>query len=174
MKSMRTPEYIQLLTSSQSRIYAYILSLVLDPAQADDILQNTNIVLWEKEDEFELGTNFIAWAFRIAYFQVRAYRKQQQRERLVFDEDLVNGLAEAACRVDETFESRQRLLRRCLEKLSDHQRGFIRRRYRAGSSLQRIASETGKKENAVKQILFRARRALMECVRAGLANEATQ
>lgn len=86
---MRTPEFIQLLTSSQSRIYSYILSLVLDPVQADDILQKTNVVLWEKQSEFQLGTNFIAWSLRIAYFQVCAFRKRQQRERLVFDDELL-------------------------------------------------------------------------------------
>lgn len=174
MGTTKTPEFVQLLTSSQSRIYAYILSLVLDPAQADDVLQKTNVVLWEKESEFELGTNFIAWAFRTAYLQVCAFRKQQQRERLVFDDEVLQELAQVASKMDETFETRQRLLRVCLEKLTDHQRGCIRLRYFAGSSFQAIAAETGKQVNAIKQVLFRARRALVDCVRAGMAKESTQ
>ena len=174
MEKSRTAEFMQLLTSSQSRIYAYILSLVLDAAQADDVLQKTNVVLWEKESEFELGTNFIAWAFRTAYLQVCAFRKQQQRERLVFDDEILQELAHVASRVDETFETRQRLLRDCLEKLTDHQRGCIRLRYYAGSSFEKMAAETGKQVNAIKQVLFRARRALIDCVRAGLARESTR
>ncbi len=173
MDSTRTAEFMQLLTSNQSRIYAYILSLSLDPLQADDILQRTNLVLWEKEYEFVLGTNFIAWAFRTAYLQVCAYRKQQQRERLVFDEELLRELAQVAIKVDETFERRRRLLRECLEKLTEHQRGCIRLRYYADSSFETIASQTGKNVNAIKQVLFRARQALIDCVRARLAEEAT-
>ena len=98
------------MTISQSRIFAYIQSLVLDAEQASEILQGTNVVLWQKTDEFEPGTNFVAWAFRIAHFQILAHRKKQQRERLVFDDDMVGQLAQVAERVDESFELRQRLL----------------------------------------------------------------
>ena len=168
---MRSPVFMQLLTSSQSRIYAYILSLVLHPDQADDILQKTNLVLWEKEDEFDLNSNFVAWAFRIAYFQVLAHRKQQQRDRLVFDDKLLGDLSLSASQADDTFEDRQRVLRQCLEKLSSNQKTCIRSRYHGGSTLQEIASQTNKKVNAIKQILFRARRNLLECVNSRIRQE---
>lgn len=71
---MNSPEFLQLLTSHQSRIYAYILSLVFDRTQADDLLQETNAVLWRKAEEFETGTNFVAWAFQIAYYEVMQQR----------------------------------------------------------------------------------------------------
>ena len=82
-----------MLTSHQSRIYAYILSLVFDPDQAEDVLQQTNAVLWQKEAEFVIGTNFVAWSFRIAYFQVMAHRKTLHRDRLVFDDELIRSVA---------------------------------------------------------------------------------
>ncbi len=165
---MNTPEFIQLLTTSQSRLYGYILSLVFDPDQADDVLQQTNTILWQKAQEFEIGTNFIAWSFRIAYFQVLAHRKKQQREKLVFDDGMLNGISLASAKCTETFEERQRLLRECLEKLDNRQREFVRRRYRVGSSLKKIASETNSSLSNVKQILFRARAALSQCVQAGI------
>ena len=165
---------MQLLTSSQSRIYAYILSLVLHPDQADDILQKTNLVLWQKEDEFDLQGNFIAWSFRIAYYQVLAHRKHQQRDRLVFDDEMLNDLAEVASDVDETYECRQRLLRQCLDKLNGRQRDILHHRYQAGSTLQQIATDTHQEVNAVKQILFRTRHALIQCVNSGFAKEASQ
>ncbi|TWT78908.1 ECF RNA polymerase sigma factor SigL [Planctomycetes bacterium CA13] len=163
---MRTPEFMQLLTSNQSRLYAYILSLVFDSDQADDVLQKTNIVLWEKEEQFELGSNFIAWSFRIAYFQVLAQRKQKQRERMVFDDDLIGQLAQVASQCDDTFEHRQKLMRRCLEKLNDRQREYINRRYSCGATVAKIADEMGNSVGAVKQILFRARVSLIQCVNA--------
>ncbi|MBB3209524.1 RNA polymerase sigma-70 factor (ECF subfamily) [Rhodopirellula rubra] len=168
---MRTPEYLQLLTTTQSRLYGYILSLVFDPDHANDILQQTNAILWEKEEDFELGTNFVAWAFRIAHFQVLAHRKQQQRDRLVFDDDMLGDLATMAGQSDDDFELRQRRLRTCIEKLPARQRDIVRRRYTTGSQLQTIANETDQTVNSVKQILFRARAALIQCVNSGLTQE---
>ncbi|MCR9200421.1 MAG: sigma-70 family RNA polymerase sigma factor [Planctomycetaceae bacterium] len=170
---MTSPEFIQQLTKSQSRIYAYILSLVFDADQAEDILQQTNAVLWEKADDFQLGTNFIAWSFRIAWFQVLAFRKRKSRDRLVFDDVTVSEVAAAAEQVDEQFELKHRLLRGCLEQLNDRQRDCVRRRYQAESSLQSIAEEMGLKANAVKQLLFRARNALNRCVRAKISQGAS-
>jgi RNA polymerase sigma-70 factor (ECF subfamily) len=168
---MATAEFIQLLTSNQSRIYAYILSLVFDPDQANDVLQQTNAVLWKKSEEFELGTNFIAWSFRIGHFQVLAHRKKIQRDRLIFDDDLVGELAKVTTGFDETFEMRQRLMRNCLENLNDRQRDLIRRRYSIGANVAKIATDVGSSVNAIKQVLFRARRNLIECVAVHLATE---
>ena len=62
--------FVQLMTEHQGRLYAYVLSLLGDPDQANDVLQETNLVLWRNAGEFQMGSNFRAWAFRIAHFQV--------------------------------------------------------------------------------------------------------
>lgn len=172
-KQMSSPEFIQLLTKSQSRIYAYILSLVFDADLADDILQQTNTVLWEKAGEFELGTNFVAWSFRVAYFQVLAHRKNCQRDRLVFDDHTLGVVADLSGQMDDTFEKRQRLLRRCLDRLNGRQRSCVQQRYESGASLDSIASAMGIRANAVKQLLFRARNALHRCVQSQLEGGAS-
>lgn len=164
-----TAEFIQLLTSHQSRLYAYILSLVFDRNEADDVLQQTNVVLWRNADEFEPGSNFVAWSFRVAYYQVLAHRKQKQREKLIFDDGILNDVAQVANQSDQTFQARQRLIQDCIQKLSTSQRDVIQRRYRNGATLESIAQETEKKVNAVKQLLFRARENLVQCVKKGLA-----
>lgn len=115
-------EFVQLLTTHQNRLYGYILSLVFDRSRADDLLQQTNAVLWRKAAEFETGTNFVAWAFRIAYYEVMQYRRKQQRERLVFDDELLGNLAAAAQEEDEQFLQRQTLMRQCLDHLSERHR----------------------------------------------------
>ena len=167
----RTPEFIRLLTGSQSRLYGYILSLVADVDHANDVLQQTNSILWQKKAEFQLGSNFIAWSFRIAYFQVLAHRKKCQRDKLAFGDDLLSEVAEVAGELDETYEARQRQLRICLERLNSRQRDVIRRRYYAGSNLDVMASDMGMRVNAVKQLLFRARNALSKCIEAALPTE---
>ncbi len=66
-------EFIQLLTSNQSRLFAYTLSMLGDRQQAQDVMQETNMILWRKADQFRLGTNFGAWMLKVAYFQVVAH-----------------------------------------------------------------------------------------------------
>ncbi len=168
---VRSEEFLQLLTVSQSRIYAYILSLVFDPNQADDILQQTNAVMWKQESDFQLGTNFIAWAFRIAYFQVLDHRRKQQRERLMFDDDILQEMSESVSQADEQFETRHRLLRHCLERLPKRQRVLIRLRYSLGEQLGSIAQKIDMNVNAVKQDLFRARNSLVRCVETRMIEE---
>jgi RNA polymerase sigma-70 factor (ECF subfamily) len=157
-------EFVRLMTEHQGRLFAYILSLLGDPDAANDVLQEANVVLWRDSKEFRLGTNFKAWAFRIAHFQVMAWRQRQIRDRLVFEDDMLEVLAFAARDADETFDSRQKLLTGCLEKLQPVHREMVRRRYAEGTALQAIAAERGMTANAVMQALFRIRQSLMHCV----------
>lgn len=99
--SRNSDAFVQLMTEHQGRLYAYVLSLLGDPDQANDVLQEANLVLWRNAGEFQMGSNFRAWAFRIAHFQVMAHRQRQLRDRLVFDDELLAVLDPAAKAVDE-------------------------------------------------------------------------
>jgi len=71
--SARNTEFVQLLTAHQRSLYLYIITLLPNPADVDDVLQSTNMVLWSKADEFVPGTDFGAWARRVAHFEVLAF-----------------------------------------------------------------------------------------------------
>lgn len=161
---MDSSDFVELLTSHQARLYGYILSLVFSPTDADDVLQETNRVLWQKSTSFQRGTNFVAWAFRIAFYQVQAHRRRLQREKLIFDDELLAAIAEEASARDEGFRERHRLLRCCLEELGVRQRDLVRRRYSVGTTIDNIAVQVGRSAAAVKQALFRCRKALIECI----------
>ncbi len=156
--------FVRLMTEHQGRLYAYVLSLLGDPDQANDVLQEANLVLWRNAAEFQIGSNFRAWAFRIAHFQVMACRQRQLRDRLVFDDEMLALLDPAAKAVDETYEDRQQRLTACLETLPEAQRDLLRRRYADGLSLETIAESIRRTANAVAQTLFRVRRTLIDCV----------
>ena len=160
----RSDEFVGLMTEHQGRLFGYILSLLADPDAANDVLQETNMVLWRDSAEFKLGTNFKAWAFRVAHFQVMAWRQRQIRDRLVFEDDLLQVLTFSAGETDEAFEARQDRLTDCIDKLAPNHREMVRRRYAEGTPLQSIAQERGMTANAVMQALFRIRQSLMQCV----------
>src|SRR5436190_14459072 len=136
------------MTEDQGRRFAYICSLLGDPDAANDILQETNVVLWRDSAEFRPGTNFKAWSFRVAHFQVLAWRQRQIRDRLVFEDDMFEVLATGARECDDMFDRRQERLTGCLEKLTPEHREMIRKRYADGTPLQSIASERGMTANA--------------------------
>src|SRR4051812_13542352 len=80
---------VQHITACQAALYAYVCSLLGTSAGAADVLQEANLVLWEKAMEYDPERPFLPWARRIAHFQVLAYRKRQSREKLLFDDDLL-------------------------------------------------------------------------------------
>lgn len=166
-----TERFVQLLTGCQPRLRAYIAMLLGDPAAADDVLQETNLVLWKKAAEFAAGSDFGAWACTVARFQVLAYLRDARRDRLVFDESLVEVLVGDAEAESIDIERQLAALRQCLEKLSGARRELIRGRYTLDQSIQQLAAATGQTAGSVAMNLSRARKALFDCIRNRLAEE---
>ncbi len=67
-------EFVRLLMANERRLLAYILTLLPHVADAQDVLQETSIVLWRKFGEYRPGSDFTAWAYRVAHNMVRNYR----------------------------------------------------------------------------------------------------
>ena len=153
------------MADHQPRLAAYIRSLVGREQSCKDILQETNVTILKKAADFRPGTNFTAWSFRIAYFEVLTWRRTRGREKLFFDSDLVESLALQAEEVAESYDERLSALSHCIEKLPDRQRQIIERRYLNSESVQEIAADIGFKANAASQLLHRARISLLNCIK---------
>jgi RNA polymerase sigma-70 factor, ECF subfamily len=172
-KNPAVAEFVRRLTGCQPRLYAYIMTLVLDPHEADDVLQQANLVMWEKLDEFLVCENFDALACRVAYFQVLAYRRDRsrQRRRLLFDDQLIETLATAVRGKTDAFQGYLAALRDCMAKLPDVQRELVRKRYEPGGSVNSIAADHGDSPNNVSASLYRIRKLLLACIRENLAED---
>ena len=90
IRMAESAEFVTQITRAQRQLHAFILSMVWNPAEADDVLQETNLVLWEKSGEFDGSRPFLPWAMRFAQLQAMAWlkRRQRQQNRLVFDDEL--------------------------------------------------------------------------------------
>lgn len=163
--------FVELLTRYQSRLYAFIYSLTADAEMAQDVFQETNIVLWRKSSEFDQDREFLPWAFAIARNQVRAARQKTSRDRLLFDEESVNRLADRASDQGRRLDERQVALASCLQKLPDPQRELVGLRYQHGHSLERIGELLSRSANAIAVSIHRARQALARCIEQQLARE---
>jgi len=154
---------VQLLTASQTRLYGFILTLLPDRERAQDVLQDTNLVIWRKADEFQEGTNFWAWAAQIAHFRILAYYRDAGRDLHVFDDAVLENLAEAA-QDNSADDDRRRALLICLKKLPRKQFEIVQQHYRQGRSIKAIAAEQQQTVAAIKMVLYRVRRALLSCI----------
>ena len=164
-------EYIRQLTDAQNALFGYLVTLLGNPGDAREVLQETNVVLWRKMGDFEPGTNFKAWARKVAYFQALAFLRDRKRDPHVFDEDLLAMLAEEE--PESTDETATLLaLRDCLARLPDAQRELMDLRYRAELPVAELASRFRKKQSAMKMALMRTRQALLECIEVKLAEGA--
>lgn len=157
-------QFIRLMTKYERMVYGYILSLVPNWADADEILQETNIRLWEEFEKFQPGTNFAAWAVRVAHFQVLTWRKRVSRSRLVFDQRVVDSLAAEPRWTDEEFEARQQALAECVSELPDNSRELLRHCYVNGAKAKDVAVELNRTPAAVYKALERIRVALHSCI----------
>ncbi len=162
--SERNDQIVQLLTNVQQQLTRYVRTLVPNRADAEEVLQETNLFVWRHADEYELGTNFPAWACKIAHYQVLTYRKRQARSRLRFSDALVEQLAESVAQNPggqpddvEAFES-------CVAKLPEQDRVLIGLRYEPGATVRSVAQKVGRSTKAVYHALGRIRTWLLECM----------
>lgn len=155
---------MSLFAASQRPLHAYILAMVFDPDAAADILQETNIVLWQKFDQFEIGTSFLAWARGIARIGVLRHRQKTSTRIAAMDPMQLESLATClADRVGEGSSQRREALDVCLKKLSPADRELVLARYAPGASVASIADRLERTANSVSQSLCRIRRALLKC-----------
>lgn len=161
-------QFIRLMTTHERLVYGYILSLVPNWADADEILQETNIRLWEEFDKFVIGTNFAAWAIRVAHFQVLTWRKKVNRSRLVFDQRVIDAIAAEPSWTDEAYESRQQALGECVSNLPGHSRDLLRNCYVRGTKIKDVANRLNRTPASVYKALERIREVLHDCIKRKL------
>lgn len=164
-------ELVRLIAQAQRRLYAFVLTLVRRPSDADDVLQETNVVLWRKREAYQSGTDFFAWAFQIARLQVLAHRARTERQGKPFDDAVLDALAQQAEAESKHYDQREAALRDCLRKLPVDLRTIIVRRYQLDVTVNSLAEELGKTAKAVSESLRRIRLALRQCIERTLSAE---
>ncbi len=159
---------VALITRHQAALHAYILGLLPNRTKADDVLQETNLVLWRKAAEYDQTKPFMPWACRIAWFQVKAARRDAARDRHVFDPGLVDLLAAEDDSDLETTAALDHALRDCLERLPAEKRDLILHRYQPDSSVHEMAATRNLSPGALSGQLHRIRQMLESCVEGKL------
>lgn len=156
--------FLPLWTQHQRRVFAYIYTLIPHRADAEDLLQETSVTLWEKFDEFEEGTDFVAWACQVAYWKVRNARRKYARSPIIHDDELLSSLSEKAIAGQAESDRLHGALGECLKKIGERDRALILSRYESDRTVKEVAELAGRSVDSVYKALSRIRKALLDCV----------
>ena len=168
--AQRNLRFVRLFAAHEHQVYACIVSALVHWADADEVMQETSVALWEMFDDFEEGTNFLAWACKIAYFRILRFREKQKRDRLQFDPDFLDTVAATALEEAELFEVRRKALGDCVGKLKERDRDLLQSCY-GGGKIREAAERLARPAKGVYKALARIRQALFDCVQRKLASQ---
>jgi RNA polymerase sigma-70 factor (ECF subfamily) len=152
-------------------VFLYALGLVHNAADAEEVLQQTNLVLWRKFDQFQPGTDFARWACRIAYYEVLKFRERRGREARFFSSEFVETLAADSERSMDLWDARRDALVQCLGKLSTKDRQLVLGRYQEEATTRSVAEALGRSIQGTRKSLHRIRTTLLACIERTLAAE---
>ena len=104
-----------------------------------------------------------------------AWRRDKKREnkRMVYDDGLLGEIVEQARETDDAYADRKIALRTCIKKLNPRQRELITNRYLTGTPIEDLADSAKQSQQTIVQVLYRARRNLLSCIRLNTPSEAT-
>ncbi len=157
------------ITNAQPKLRAYLAKLLANSSSTDDVLQEANKVLWLKREQWDPTTPFLKWAYRVSYFQAKAFLRDKGRDKLVFQEELVDLLASETPQ-DTRSTLLEEALNGCLKKLEESRRSLVLRHYDPDIRLETLALEEGISHNALSQKLRRIRHSLHGCVQKTLSS----
>ncbi|MFH1265460.1 MAG: sigma-70 family RNA polymerase sigma factor [Planctomycetota bacterium] len=165
----KVERFVQLLATCQRRVFLYALRLVHNATDAEEILQETNLVLWRKFDQYRPGTDFARWACRVAYYEVLKFREKRAKEERVFSNDFIETLATESESAMDLLDARRDALARCLGKLRQNERQLVLKRYQEQATTRSVAEALGRGVQGTRRALHRIRLTLLACIERTLA-----
>lgn len=160
----REVTFVSLYAANSSRINSFIFCMVPNESDAEDIMQETTITLWEKFNTFTYGTDFAAWAVTIAKYKIYEFRRKNKAKHLLLDETVLDMLEKDGQHLFDDTEQRTRAIRQCIRKLPKNDRDFIKLKYSQGLNAKKISHRIGMSIAAVYRVNARLHAVLLGCI----------
>lgn len=148
-------------------IRSWIVARCPAAGDADEVAQKTFVEAFKNIDQYQPGTDFIAWLFSIARFQLMAECTRLKRLTDYHSRYVPHALSrELERRAEQVAGEPGRLvhLQECLKELGDQPRRILDWRYKHKMPLAKIAERTERSVGAIKKHLFKLRRQLHNCI----------
>lgn len=163
--------FMRLWTIAQPMVANYVHALIRDHATAQDVLQETALVIFRRFAEYDDSRPFVGWALGIAKYQVLGQRRDAMRCPVVFDDEVLAGFTETWASIAPVESEVSDLVSQCLGKLASHARRLVQMRYFDDLNASEIAERLGMASAAVRVALQRVREQLRACVEQQLQIE---
>jgi len=164
-------QFLRLYVSHEEALMGFVRTLLPSREDAREVMQEVAVVLWKRLEDLDDLANFRPWAFGVARFKAMAWLRDRKRDRLVFDEDVLDLLAEEVTEHADAYEAERRALEACVEKLDPAQRKLLDAAYAPGARIDALAAAAGRSPMSFYKALHRIRLALMNCTKRILAQE---
>lgn len=169
----REEQFAELYSNCQHRLFGYVMGLVHNSADAQDILQQTAVTAWRKFDDFQPNTDFVRWAITIARYETLNFVKYKRRSKVFFNQSLMEQLGDSFSESSsEMAEARMEALSHCLKKLPATDTKLIECRYTYGLGSHQIAEVLNRSQSSICNSLRRVRENLMRCIQRSITEEA--
>lgn len=169
--SPRTLELLQLLGAHERSLFAYVYALTPTWQDAEEVMQQVRIRVWQEFDNYDPARSFGSWARAIAYYLTLAHRKEKSRQREFFSEHILEEVSRTYESLADGATERQAALFRCLDRLEGNKRRIVEAYYLSSEPAKQIAERLAMTPNALRQLLFRIRKMLFECVERAMQVE---
>jgi RNA polymerase sigma-70 factor (ECF subfamily) len=167
----RYERFLLVFSQDQHRVFAYIRSLVLNHADAQDVFQRCCVTLWRKFPEYDESREFLPWACRIAFNEVRNFMRVSARDRLLFDDELLGQISDRRLADFHRRDERLDALQQCIGSLTKPDRELVCVAYDDAATVVEFAKSTGRTLQSLYNRLTVLRRNLQECVERRMSLE---
>lgn len=164
-------QFIKTMWGNEKKIFAYIISLVPNQNDAEDIMQEAMSRMWQKFSEFEPGSDFVAWGKKIAWYCILEARKKKQRSKVHFRSDVLELLEDASQSVFGQMDARKAALEECVESLPSKEKKMVWLHYGEDIKGKDLSQRIGLSLHQTYRALVRIHAILLACVRRRLMTE---
>ena len=169
MTSKEVEELAAHWTRAQRTVAAVVRTLVTNFHESEEVLQRVAVTLVQKYEQYDPSRPFVAWAIGVARLEALSFLRARSRDRLVFDDTLVAGIAESHERTAQSLVHVSQFLDECIEELDGRARRAIQLRYGGDLKTSQIAGKMEISDGAARMLLSRARTLLRQCLEARVA-----
>jgi len=157
--------FLKLLSRDRHRLFAFIYTLIPNHNNAEDVFQDTSILLWNKFHEYDQDRPFMPWACGFAFNTARNFLRSAGRDRLVFSDSLLAVIATERIDSVERDQDRMQILNACIDKLTAKERALLGQAYSGDRTMKELAKQLNRASQTIYNSLNVIRKKLTECVR---------
>lgn len=146
----------------KNKLYRLALRITLNSAEAEDIVQETMIRVWEKQQELQQVESIEAYCLTVCRNLSLDKQALRESQNLELSESLHDTPGQSSPHEELVIHEKMVIVKKLFDGLPVNQREVIQLRDIEGKSYREIASILGQTEEQVKVNLFRARQKIRE------------